>query len=298
MLLLGSYLEIMARPVERIEQDLAAIEEAIASLAVEFQNTYSKYLALLGQAVRKHLMLAGYQVCTQGYPESFLSLSFTQRQQLQQELRNLTKEAQNQLLSSLNKLNNLSETTREENLEPTSEELPEPLESMIRFNIPLEPNQNLEIAKTELIQPQDILEWQEELEEAIAETLQTLSLQSNRLLQKMAIIPENLPVKVLEAAAKAEASDEPTPGAANLLNLLVESKNDEDSEDSTLTRIVAIHLRLSEIEFAESTLTMARTQIRNLIVKANKFQREYRKTKRERAVAEAEAAWRSSWYDD
>jgi hypothetical protein len=41
----------MARAVERIEQDLATLEEAIALLATELYSTYSQYLTLLGQAV-------------------------------------------------------------------------------------------------------------------------------------------------------------------------------------------------------------------------------------------------------
>ncbi|HAG84676.1 MAG TPA: hypothetical protein DCL61_26880 [Cyanobacteria bacterium UBA12227] len=304
----------MARSVERIEQDLAAMEEAIARLATDFHTTYSKYLAFLAQAVRQQLMLASYQVCTQGYPESFLSLSFNQRQQLQQSLRQLAKETQQELISAIENLNNSSQTTEEEEDEPELEltpesypgetlleQLSESLEKRVDSDTPPEPSPNLELTQTEPTEPTEpkhLLEWQEELEDAIAHILQTLSLQTNHLLQKMGIIPAQLPAKVLEAAAKAEASGEPTPGAANLLNLIVEAKNEEDSEDSTLTRIIAIHLRLSEIEFAEPTLTAARNQIRTLSAKTNKLHREYRKIQRERAVAQAEAAWRSSWYDD
>ncbi|HBL12785.1 MAG TPA: hypothetical protein DD379_15560 [Cyanobacteria bacterium UBA11162] len=301
----------MARSVERIEQDLAAMEEAIARLATDFHTTYSKYLAFLAQAVRQQLMLASYQVCTQGYPESFLSLSFNQRQQLQQALRQLAKETQQELISAIENLNNSSDTTDEDEPEPELEltpelypgetlleQLSESVEKRVDSDTPPELPPNLEPTKTEPTEPKHLLEWQEELEDAIAHILQTLSLQTNHLLQKMGIIPAQLPAKVLEAAAKAEASGEPTPGAANLLNLIVEAKNEEDSEDSTLTRIIAIHLRLSEIEFAEPTLTAARNQIRTLSAKTNKLHREYRKIQRERAVAQAEAAWRSSWYDD
>jgi hypothetical protein len=72
------------------------------------------------------------------------------------------------------------------------------------------------------------------MEEAIAQTLQTISLETNRLLQQTGIIPDKLPAAVLEAAAKVEASAESATGSSpNLLNLLMETDSDGDSEDST-----------------------------------------------------------------
>jgi hypothetical protein len=107
-----------------------------------------------------------------------------------------------------------------------------------------------------------------------------------------------LPAAILEAAAKVEASSEPTSGSPNLLNLLMETENEEDSDNSTLTRVVAINLRLSEIEFADPSLLTLRNQIRNLSTKRRKLQQEHHKRQRERSVAQAEAAWRSSWFED
>jgi len=45
----------MARTVERIEEDIAALEEA---LAAEMSSAYSSYLTTLGPAVRKSLIQA------------------------------------------------------------------------------------------------------------------------------------------------------------------------------------------------------------------------------------------------
>ncbi len=42
----------MVRARERIEQDLAGLEEALAALTLEFRSTYDGYLTALGQAVR------------------------------------------------------------------------------------------------------------------------------------------------------------------------------------------------------------------------------------------------------
>ena len=295
----------MARTVERIEQDLATLEEAIALLRVEFHSTYSQYLKLLGQALRQQLILASYQLCTQGYPESFLSLSFNQRQTLQQSLRELGGKAQEQLLSHLEDSTNLNEqetiaepealpVSDEQPQEPIQDELPDAVEMIVNDESPVAPKM---VKLTELSKPEQLARWQKQLEEAIVKTLQTLSLDTNRLLQQTNILPNKLPVAVLEAAVQVEVPGDATTGSPHLLNLLMETETEGEKEDSTLTRIIAIHLRLSEIEFADPTLTAARNQIRKLAAKANTLRREYHKYQRERAVAQAEAAWRSSWFD-
>jgi len=74
----------MIGSVERIAQEIATLDQATADLAEALHGTYASYLNRLGQAVRQQLILACYHVCTQGYPESFLQLAFSQRQQLQQ----------------------------------------------------------------------------------------------------------------------------------------------------------------------------------------------------------------------
>jgi hypothetical protein len=334
----------MARAVERIEQDIAALEESIALLATQFRSTYSQYLNLLGQAVRQQLILAGYQVCTQGYPESFLGLSFNQRQELQQSLRQLGGNAKEQLLSHLEGANNSDTTDTTDTTDATDEDEPEPEELPIeneQSEEPTEeslveaseaeeslvgdseveasevedsqvedseveasdalletPNSNPESPKKPPTPLEQLAKWQEQVEEAIAKTLQKISLQANRLLHKSGIIPNKLPSAVLEAAAKVEASGESALGSPNLLNLLMETESEDDSDNSTLTRIVAINLRLSEIEFADPSLLALRNQIRNLSTKRRKLQQEYYKRQRERSIAQAEAAWRSSWFED
>jgi hypothetical protein len=84
----------------------------------------------------------------------------------------------------------------------------------------------------------------------------------------------------------------------NLLNLVIETENHQESGESSVTHIIAIKLRLSEIEFADATVRAGRNQIRNLEVKARSLLREYLKKQQEREVAEAEAAWRASWFDE
>lgn len=299
----------MTRSVDRIEQDLAALEEAIAFLRAEFHNTYSQYLKLLGKAVRQQLILAGYQVCTQGYPESFLALSLSQRQNLQQAIRQRGEQVKEELLSHLEpskllpeigatditdiieETMNAASVEDEQTQEPHHAELPQLPEISASAN-------TLEPPDPQLSQPEELQKWQEQLEEAIAKSLQNLSLQSNRLLQTNSIIPNKLPPAVLEAAIQVEASAESTVGSPHLLNLLMEAESEDENENSNLMRIVAINLRLSEIEFGDSTLSAGRNQIRKLSARLNTLQREYHKKQRERAVAQAEAAWRSSWFDE
>ena len=87
------------------------------------------------------------------------------------------------------------------------------------------------------------------------------------------------------------------PGPPNLLNLVVQIENEQDPEDSKLTQIMAINLRLGEMEFADTQLSSARRQIRNILVQLNKVGRDYRKKQRERSVSEAESAWRACWFE-
>jgi hypothetical protein len=153
--------------------------------------------------------------------------------------------------------------------------------------------------------PEDLARWQEAVENAMSETLLSVSCQSNRLLQEVGILPKNFPVAVLEAAARAEPSGESVAGRPNLLKFVVQMENEpvETSnlpilQNSTLIPIIAIHLRLSEIEFADSTVMAGRNQIRTLSARLSTLRREFQKKQRERTVAAAEAAWRACWFEE
>ena len=260
----------MGRSVEQIERDLAALEEVGHVLTAEIRSAYASYLTALGRAMRQQMILASYHLCTQGYPKQFLSLSVSQRQQLQQTVRKLSQQASDQLL-------NHTKTEEAEATEATENNSSSPHAS----------------------NPIELVKWQQKLEQAIANTLKTVSYETNRLLQQAGILPKKLPAPLLEAAVNSsEDSDEAISGPPNLLNLLVETENHEESEDSSLTQIIAINMRLSEIEFTDTTLRAGRNKVRNLEVKARSLVREYQKKQRERAVAEAEGAWRASWFEE
>lgn len=146
------------------------------------------------------------------------------------------------------------------------------------------------------------------LEQRIREVLQTLSKTANYFLQQADILPA-LPESLLAAASESEAIAEVPAGPPNLLNLFVEiggesNSEDNESEDSgaaeppSMTHLIAINLRLSEIEFADSTVSAWRNKIRSLLGNLKKLTQTYKKKQRERASAEAEAAWRASWYEE
>lgn len=257
--------------MEQINRDIAALEVTVREVATELENAYISYLTVLGQGVAKQLMLASYHICTQGYPKQFVSLNLSHRQQLQQDIYKLAKQAAAQLLKHTQ-----TEHPLEFSFLTEEETLP------INFS-----------------NPTALIKWQHQVEDAIANTLKTLSSQTNSLLQEAEILPNNLPLTPLLEAATSSAEDTPEimTGMPNLLNLLIETDSDSESQESNVTQIIAIHLRLIDIEFADANVRAKRSQIRSISGKVGKLEREYQKKQREREVAEAEAAWRASWFE-
>ena len=84
----------MARSIGQIQQELDRIKEMVEESAREIQTLYDNYIAILSESAQKQLILAAYQLCTQICPEAFVAISFSQRQKLQQSLRQLGKEMQ------------------------------------------------------------------------------------------------------------------------------------------------------------------------------------------------------------
>ena len=307
------------RPRERIEQDLAGLEEALAALNMEFRSTYDGYLTALGQAVRQQLILACYHLCTQAVPESFLKLSFDGRQKMQQSVRLLAAASEEKLRSLV------TESETEEEIEEEIEEEEDEEEEEDDFDKDEEEEEEDEEDEKEKNQvsainylfslanyqlpnansPESLARWQNSIEKSIVHILKLLSRDTNRLLQQSGILPSQLPEPVLEAASAAESSGDSVAGPPNLLNIIIETDASSASRKlaaatfgSRALHITAIKLRLSEIEFADAGTSAWRQQIRNLSVKLNSLGRDYQKKQRELAVVEAESAWRSSWFED
>ncbi|NJR68564.1 MAG: hypothetical protein HC771_07745 [Synechococcales cyanobacterium CRU_2_2] len=87
----------MAKSVEQINRELAALEEQSQELGQTLRSLYGNYLAELGQVTRQQLTSVCYQLCTQLYPESFLKLSYRGRDRLQRQIRQCSQALQERL---------------------------------------------------------------------------------------------------------------------------------------------------------------------------------------------------------
>jgi hypothetical protein len=288
----------MARAMQQIRQELAAIEEIVASLAVEVRQIYVNYLNKLSHSACKQLILASYQICTQAYPESFLKLLASDRVKLQEDLRKLGKTMHSNLLD----LQSISvdEDNKIDNVQEREVLLSSPEESTAIAESPPEQTKTITITN-----PEDLVQWCQQVEKGINQLLETVSHEANFLLQEASILPDRVPAKVLEIAMQsAEGAAVSSGNSPNLLNLLVETEREIDEElpdakgNAQLTKLIAIHLRLIEIEFSDPTLSIERNQLRNFLEKLSKIRQQYRQLQREYAIAQADAAWRATWYED
>lgn len=156
------------------------------------------------------------------------------------------------------------------------------------------------------------------MERQIRATLHTLSNMGNYLLKRVKILPD-LPEAVLSAATESE-SGEGAPAVPNLLNVLVEvgqplEGEDDDGEEPSpdmtdpleedaeaperaMTHLMAINLRLGDIEFTDTQTALRRSKIQETLARLKKLSRRYQKLQQEKARAEAEALWRSTWFDE
>jgi|GEM_PF-1119580 len=131
------------------------------------------------------------------------------------------------------------------------------------------------------------------LETQVDSMLKQASSRINTQLKKSGVLPRKLPNSVLQAAMKADLSTDMQDSPPNILNLLVETGNNQES--AKLMRVMAIRLRLAELEFNSPTLMAWRSRIRELAAQLHKLAQNYKRLQQELSVAEAEAAWRSTW---
>jgi hypothetical protein len=187
------------------------------------------------------------------------------------------------------------------------------------------------------ITPILLSQWHRDLEQAIGEELRTASHAANRILQQAGILSKALPEPLLDMTASTEGADigGNTPNVLSLLlsegmgeflsdrgssargnhgssdrsergtsdrpgrdRLHMDRSGPDEAKAPITIHVSAIHLRLAEIEFADAALTLARTKIRTLSAQMRNLGRDYQKKMQERAIAEAQAAWRSSWMED
>ena len=357
----------MVSKIQQVRQELEALERTVAETADQLQTTYNDYLDLLGDSAEKQLILAVYQLCTQVYAESFLKLSFSQRQKLQEKLRQIGKKIKPELkkkyqpsksnqdkadlsliaemlknlpLNKMGQPSNMKEK-QDENKTHSSDSNSELAELIAKEGLDLENgraividgNQIISIEKQSLEDdisiednnsesdsdssedtdselseevnwknPQSLIAWQKNTEKQIARTLENISKKTNKILQEADLISEQIPTKIIDIALKnADTSSRinKVKNIPNILNLVIEiDKRSTSKTNHNFGDISLLRLSLLEIEFVDSILSSKRNEIRNLMKKISQIYKIYQERKKEYAIAEADAAWRSSWYED
>ncbi len=292
----------MSKSIKKLSNDLTVLNTKIQDLTTNLQSLYKDYFQNLSVIVNRQLVFATYQICTQKYPDSFLGLSYQERTKLQEKIRGLDAIFTQDLLDRLRSIEvphnkfiedfytNIIELfsssgITENNQEPTS---------LDRSYIKESDVENLPISKD--LNPEDLIKFQLDLEDCIEESLTTISHRANKYLQNAGILPNKIPSKILEMALQGEENTSVVSGSPNLLSLLVEKE--DKSENLNITSIIAICLRLTEIEFHHSGLNLIRQKITNLLQKLDTLDDEYQNITGQYAIAQAESAWRSSWTEN
>ncbi len=281
----------MAKPIEQIEQDLTQLRDASSQLGVELTAAYKSYFETLAPTLKQQSIQGCYYLCTNAYTEAFLHLSYNQRSQLLKTLQRVIKNAVADLLTKIEP--SASNSNDADDDEPTGD-----LTSMSATSIDW------------FATPESLSTWQKNLELEISRSLKEISYKVNLLLQQGQVMPPAIPKPILEANQQIEERGGNTTNIPNILSVLVEQdghKNQqlnteaEDDEEDNLPNIMQIsslYLRLTEIEFSNVTVLTSRKQINQLVNKTKSLRREYLHKQQERKIAEAESAWRNSWFED
>lgn len=297
----------MSKSIKNLREELEISEQKVIILEEELAEIYRKYFSFLADAVNKQLVLACYQICTQKYPDNFLKLSLSKRQNLQQKLKSLSFTFKQKLADSFSTINFYNQElikelitiilVNSEEIESKSNEETD-IENEQK-SLEIEDNLFKDTPKNDLkLTPELLIQLNFDLSQSIQETLKYISRKANRYLQQEEILSPEIPPKILDLALEAEENMSLIANSPNLMSLLIEKEHQDTEEKQKITSIVAICLRLGEIEFVEANLSYFHNQIRDILVKIEKLREVYDKQLRQYTIAEAEAAWRVSWFND
>jgi hypothetical protein len=294
----------MARSIEQVGQDLHHLQTASSNLGTELTAAYQSYFAALAPTLKQQSIQSCYYLCTNCYPDAFLKLNYNQRSQL---LKTLQRVIGNVISDLVVQIDSSARSNNDD--EPTGE----------LTSIPIMP---IDWFAT----PNSLSTWQQNLESEIAHSLKEISYKVNLLLQQARIMPATIPKPILEASAQADRQGESNVSIPNLLSILIEQEPDEqqfdnpvsdraivsngndrsvsfalDAEGDDFPQIVQIHsvyLRLTEVEFSEVNVLSLRKNIDRIVDKVKLLRREYIQKQQELKIAEAESAWRNSWFEN
>jgi hypothetical protein len=221
-------------------------------------------------------------------------------------------EAGQEIIDSINEEAD-EEDDKRHRLDAESLNLEEELRALLSLEALLPKSAKANRPKTPI---EKLMIWQETVEGTTQELMRQTSKTLNLEFQKSGLMPAQIPAPILEAAAYTDGGD-PFGKTPHLLRMVLEarevhrddgSKPDakrrrrEDSKRSnkppTIVPIVAVQLRLSELEFNDTSLISWRNQIRDLTKQLKTVAKEYQKKQKEQAVANARLAWQSTWTNE
>jgi hypothetical protein len=293
----------MAKPIEQVEQDLHQLRTTSRELGRELTAAYRSYFGCFAPTLKQQSIQGCYHLCTNFYPEAFLKITYDRRAQLLKTLQRVISNAIADLSVHIESSNQTSNSDNDD--EPTGELTAMPAIPIDWFET-----------------PSSLSTWQQNLEEELNHSLKEISYKINVLLQQAQIMPPNIPKPILEANPEADRQGGNTANIPNLLSVSIGQNGDKQDEDRDrdeddddvldaalenliqhrdLDRIIQIHslyLRLTEIEFSNVTVLSLRKNISQLTNKVKILNREYMHKQQELKIAEAEAAWRNSWFEN
>jgi hypothetical protein len=333
----------MGKTVAHLTDSMQALEVRSRELGAQLHQAYEDYLNAVGHALGQQMIMASYFVCTESYPDRFLKLGNHQRQILQDTLRAAGKQITPDLQAVLRdpaSPDALKEPESDRPFPPPiqAEEaasLEEELKALLSMDTLLDLPQAMRPAPKNDVERLGI--WQQTLERDIQRVIRQVSQQTNQVLQKFDILPQQIPAPVLEAAAMAEGGESNrnphvvklTLEAVDPRDVLADLEEREEREEkegkeakrrrkrdggggggggqgptggrrmpSAVLSIVAVQLRLSELEFKDSTVMGHRNRLRESLEKMRSIGQEYQRLDQECTIVKAQDAWRSTWFNE
>jgi hypothetical protein len=292
----------MAKPIEQVEQDLKQLSVNSTELGRELMAAYRSYFTSLASTLQQQSIQGCYSLCTNFYPEAFLKLNYDRRTQLLKTLQRVIGNAITNLLVHIEP-NRSPSSNEEDDDEPTGDLTAIPVMPIDWFAT-----------------PSSLATWQQNLEGELNHSLKEISYKLNMILQQAQILPPNIPKPILEAHPEADRQGGNNTSIPNLLSVLIghnsDRSEDEDAEEmdtedqldaalesliqrnsnTEIIQINSLYLRLTEIEFSNVTLLSLRKNINQLTNQVKALRRDYLQKQQELKIAEAESAWKNSWF--
>lgn len=270
----------MSGSLETVEQEVLALQELLMGAVQQMRQLYDTYLEVLAPIARQQLITVSYQVCTQVFPEQFLTLEEGDRQNLQRQIHQLALSLEAAILRLQPRR---QEASTQEDSQPA-----EPAAATAELQA--DTDHQAEDAATE--------KADDSLQQKLSKTLHRASVEVNQLLQRAAILPPAPIGVILDIASKAE--NRPVGRIPHLLMMMLDEKqNAEEAENKSelLSQhpMAAIYLQLEELEFQHPPLANHRSQIRQLESRLAGLQQQLQQKQRQYLMLKASRVWWQTW---